>query len=53
VVTSHYDHLGKKGDEIFNGADDDGSGTTSLLELAEAFALAKKKATDQKEACFL
>lgn len=43
VITSHYDHLGKKGDEIFNGADDDGSGTTSLLELAEAFALAKKE----------
>jgi len=43
VVTSHYDHLGKKGDDIFNGADDDGSGTTSLLELAEAFALAKKE----------
>ena len=42
VVTAHYDHLGKKGDEIFNGADDDGSGTTSLIELAEAFALAKK-----------
>ncbi|MCF8465153.1 MAG: M28 family peptidase [Flavobacteriales bacterium] len=42
VVTAHYDHLGKKGDDIFNGADDDGSGTTSLLELAEAFALAKK-----------
>lgn len=42
VVTSHYDHLGRKGDKIFNGADDDGSGTTTLLELAEAFALAKK-----------
>ncbi|MFT6211344.1 MAG: hypothetical protein ACJATE_001978 [Bacteroidia bacterium] len=42
VVTAHYDHLGKKADEIFNGADDDGSGTTSLIELAEAFALAKK-----------
>ncbi|MCF8459983.1 MAG: M28 family peptidase [Flavobacteriales bacterium] len=42
VISSHYDHLGKKGDDIFNGADDDGSGTTSLLELAEAFALAKK-----------
>jgi hypothetical protein len=43
VITAHYDHLGKKGDEIFNGADDDGSGTTSLIELAEAFALAKKE----------
>ena len=42
VVTSHYDHLGKKGDKIFNGADDDGSGTTTLIELAEAFAQAKK-----------
>ena len=43
VITSHYDHLGMKGDDIYNGADDDGSGTTSLLELAEAFALAKKE----------
>ncbi len=48
VVTSHYDHLGKKGDKIFNGADDDGSGTTSLLELAEAFALAKKEGNGPK-----
>ncbi|MBL4585518.1 MAG: M28 family peptidase [Flavobacteriales bacterium] len=43
VVTSHYDHLGKKGKKIFNGADDDGSGTTTLLELAQAFSLAKKE----------
>ncbi len=42
VITSHYDHLGKKGDDIFNGADDDGSGTTTLLELAETFIQAKK-----------
>ena len=42
VVTAHYDHLGKKGDKIFNGADDDGSGTVAVLEIAEAFALAKK-----------
>jgi len=43
VITAHYDHLGKKGEKIFNGADDDGSGTTSMLELAQAFALAKKE----------
>ncbi len=43
VVTAHYDHLGKKGEEIFRGADDDGSGTSSVLEIAEAFAEAKKK----------
>jgi hypothetical protein len=42
VITAHYDHLGIKGDVVFNGADDDGSGTVSLLELAEAFVLAKR-----------
>ena len=41
VVTSHYDHLGRRGDKIFNGADDDGSGTAGVMEMAEAFALAK------------
>lgn len=43
VVTAHYDHLGKKGNTIFHGADDDGSGTTSVLQLAEAFAKAKNE----------
>ena len=43
---AHYDHLGvaatpdKNGDRIYNGADDDGSGTTALLTLAEAFSRA-------------
>ncbi|MCB9186625.1 MAG: M28 family peptidase [Flavobacteriales bacterium] len=41
VISAHYDHLGKKGERIYNGADDDGSGTTTVLELAEAFARAK------------
>jgi hypothetical protein len=40
VITGHYDHLGIRKDKIYNGADDDGSGTTAVLELAEAFALA-------------
>ena len=40
-ITSHYDHLGKRGDSvIYYGADDDGSGTVSVLELAEAFGKA-------------
>lgn len=43
MITSHYDHLGTRGKEIFFGADDDGSGTTSVLELAEAFAKAKNE----------
>ncbi|WP_422359691.1 M28 family peptidase [Reichenbachiella sp.] len=41
VITSHYDHLGRRGDKIFNGADDDGSGTAGVMEMAEAFAMAK------------
>lgn len=41
IITSHYDHLGKRGDVIYYGANDDGSGTVSVLEMAEAFAKAK------------
>lgn len=41
-ITAHYDHLGKRDDgTIYFGADDDGSGTVSVLELAEAFVKAK------------
>ncbi|HMR91645.1 MAG TPA: M28 family peptidase [Chitinophagaceae bacterium] len=41
-ITSHYDHVGKRADgTIFYGADDDGSGTVGILEIAEAFAKAK------------
>jgi hypothetical protein len=40
-ITSHYDHIGKRDTVIYYGADDDGSGTTGILELAEAFAKAK------------
>ena len=43
IITAHYDHLGKHEDKIFNGADDDGSGTVATLEIAEAFMLAKKE----------
>lgn len=42
-ITAHYDHLGKEGDKIFYGADDDGSGTSAVLEIAAAFARAKKE----------
>ena len=41
VITAHYDHLGSNGLEIFNGADDDASGTVAVLEIAEAFQKAK------------
>lgn len=42
VVSAHYDHLGKRGEEIYNGADDNGSGTTTIMEVAEATAIAAK-----------
>lgn len=40
-LTAHYDHLGKRGNDIYFGADDDGSGTVSVIEMAQAFAKAK------------
>lgn len=40
-LTGHYDHLGKRDSVIFYGADDDGSGTVSVIEMARAFAKAK------------
>lgn len=44
VISSHYDHVGKigtEGDIIYNGADDNGSGTVAVMNLAKAFAEAK------------
>jgi hypothetical protein len=41
VISAHYDHLGKKDSVIYFGADDDGSGTVSILEIAAAFSKAK------------
>jgi Zn-dependent M28 family amino/carboxypeptidase len=42
LVTAHYDHLGMRpegsGDRIYNGANDDGSGTVSVIEIATALA---------------
>jgi hypothetical protein len=38
VIGSHLDHLGKRGDTIYFGADDDGSGTTGVLAVAQMFA---------------
>lgn len=41
IFTAHLDHIGKKagtGDTVFNGADDDASGVTAVLTLADAYA---------------
>lgn len=39
-VTGHYDHLGVRNGQIFYGADDDGSGTCAVIQMAEAFTKA-------------
>lgn len=49
IFSAHYDHLGvgkpdEKGDSIFNGANDDASGTTAVLMLADYFAKKKNNA---------
>ena len=42
VITAHLDHVGIQNGEIYNGADDDGSGSVGILEIAEAFSEAIK-----------
>lgn len=42
IISAHYDHIGTDGEDVYNGADDNGSGTVAIMEMAEAFALAKK-----------
>lgn len=43
VISAHSDHIGRRQDgEIYNGADDNGSGTVSLLEIAKAFKKAEQ-----------
>lgn len=53
VLTSHYDHVGigqpdSTGDRIYNGADDDGSGTIGMLNVAHAFREAARNGTAPK-----
>jgi hypothetical protein len=43
IVGAHLDHLGKRGDYIFNGADDNGSGSVGVMDLARAFATNPEK----------
>jgi len=43
VFSGHYDHIGGKGSKVHPGADDDASGCSALLEMAEAFQSLKKK----------
>ena len=42
-LTGHYDHLGMRDGKVFYGADDDGSGTAAVIQMASVFAKAKAK----------
>ncbi len=53
VISAHYDHVGMKNGEIYNGADDDGSGTVALLEIAQAFQKAKKEGHGPKRSILI
>ncbi|NJN78416.1 MAG: M28 family peptidase [Saprospiraceae bacterium] len=53
VISAHYDHLGKRGNDVYNGADDNGSGTTALIELAQAYAQAVKEGNGPRRSVLL
>ncbi|MDO4727899.1 MAG: M28 family peptidase [Bacteroidota bacterium] len=53
VLTAHYDHIGYKNHEIYNGADDNASGTSALLEIAEALTLAAQQGIKPKRSILL
>lgn len=48
VISAHYDHVGITNGEIYNGADDNGSGTTALLEMARMLQIAYKNGNKPK-----
>ena len=48
VITAHFDHVGQRGDDVFNGADDNASGTSGVMEIAQAFHEAKSRGLGPK-----
>ena len=53
VITSHYDHVGIIDGEIHNGADDDGSGTVTVMELARQFVKLGEEQTSGPSVLFM
>jgi Zn-dependent M28 family amino/carboxypeptidase len=53
VVSAHYDHVGIKNEEVYNGADDDGSGTVAIMEIAAAFQKAKNEGHGPKRSILI
>lgn len=53
VVSAHYDHVGVRNGVVYNGADDDGTGTSALLEIAQALQQAKKDGKGPKRSVLI
>jgi len=53
VISAHYDHVGIRGEEVYNGADDDGSGTVAIMEIAKAFQKAKNEGHGPKRSILI
>jgi len=53
VISAHYDHVGMNNGEVYNGADDDGSGTVALLEIAQAFKKAQNEGHGPKRSILI
>ena len=53
VISAHYDHVGIKNGDIYNGADDNGTGTVALLEIAQAFQEAKNNGVGPKRSVLI
>lgn len=53
VISAHYDHVGLRNGEVYNGADDDGSGTVALMEIARLLQKAKKEGFGPKRSVLI
>ena len=53
VLSAHYDHVGERKGEIYNGADDDGSGTVAMMEMAQAFQIATNNGNGPKRSILI
>ncbi|NNC46591.1 MAG: M28 family peptidase, partial [Winogradskyella sp.] len=53
VISAHLDHEGIKNGNVYNGADDDGSGTVALVEIAEDFKTAQSEGHGPKRSILL
>lgn len=53
VISAHYDHLGKRGDAIYYGADDNASGTSSVLDICQAFVEARRQGTGPRRSVLI